>query len=368
MAERRTPALSGPSSSVTDELSSRRLLIDDDSLALYRRSLAEQWGDGVPLIAPTESRVRELLSGSPLAADAVICKVAPRFGVATVEKIAVNAAMAGCDPAAFPLVIAAVEAMGAPEFNLFGLTTTTSSVFPMVIVNGPTRSRLEIDMASGCMGGAAGRGSMTIGRSVALCLRNIGGQSIDVTSKSVFGQPARTGLCFAEWEEASPWPSLAQQRGFSMDDEVVTVHGGTGTLPLADINNDDALDLLYLIAKSIAYPLTNKFLESTAANGQTVLAVNPAWADRFAAVFPDMPDLQSYLFEHAWQPIEVWPEASRRVLEAKGRVDATGRVWLNDRPDQIVVVVCGGRGNLHAVALPSWAESELQSRAAFRSG
>ena len=119
-----------------------------------------------------------------------------------------------CEPAAFPLVLAALEAMLVPEWNAFGLTTTTSSVFPMLIVNGPCRDELGIDYRAGCMGGAAGRGSMTIGRAVSLCLRNIGGQRAGETSRTVFGQPARFGLCFGEWEERSPWPSLAERRGF----------------------------------------------------------------------------------------------------------------------------------------------------------
>jgi hypothetical protein len=307
-----------------------------------------------------------MLATTPYAADDIICTLAPRHGVATVEKAAINAVMAGCQPEAFPLVVAALEAIAEPEFNLFGVSTTTSSVFPMLMVNGPSRSRLGIDMAAGCMGGAAGRGSMTIGRAVSLCMRNIGGQRVNETSKSVFGQPARTGLCFAEWEEESPWPSLAEQRGFGAQDEVVTVHGGKGTMPIADVHNDDDRDLLTLIARSVAFPLANKFLEPTAANGEVVIALNPVWARRFARGFPDIADLQQFLLQQAWQPIDVWPAPNRRILEERGRVDAKGRVSINERPDQFVIVVCGGQGSLHAICLPSWGESHVQSKAAVR--
>ena len=158
-----------------------------------------------------------------------------------------------------------------------------------------------------------------------------------------------TGLCFAEWEEQSPWPSLAERRGFSRQDEVVTAHGGKGTLPLADINTEDAADLVYLLAKSVAYPMGNKFLEPTASNGQIVFAVNPVWAKRLGAAFPDVADMEALLFEHAWQPVELWPKAIRRILEEKGRVDSAGRVRLADRSEQFVVVACGGQGGLHAV-------------------
>src|SRR5207253_2016461 len=193
--------------------------------------------------------------------------------------VAVNAALAGVAPEAFGVVLAALEALSEPEWNAFGLTTTTSSVFPMLIVNGPCRDELGIDYRASCMGSAAGRGSMTIGRAVALCLRNIGGQRAGETSRCVFGQPARFGFCFGEWEERSPWPTLAERRGFARDVDVVTVHGGKGTLPLADINNDDARDLLHLIAKSIAYPLSNLYLVNTPEHADIPIAINPMWAE-----------------------------------------------------------------------------------------
>ena len=135
------------------------------------------------------------------------------------------------------------------------------------------------------MGGAAGRGSMTIGRAVALCLRNIGGQRAGETTKSVFGQPARFGFCIGEWEERSPWPTLSARRGFRPGQDVVTVHGGKGTFPLADIHNDDPRDLLYLIAKSLAFPLANLYLGNPE-NGEVIVAFNPMWAERFGRRLP----------------------------------------------------------------------------------
>ena len=345
-------------------LTGERVEVPADPLAFYERSLAERWGDGAPLLPPTDAAIELLLACTPDPADHVVGVLPPGAGVATIELVAANAAMAGVEPTAFPLVLAALDALLTPEWNAFGLTTTTSSVFPMLIVNGPSRDALGIDYRAGCMGGAGGRGSMTIGRAVALCLRNIGGQRAGETSRTVFGQPARFGMCFGEWEERSPWPSLAARRGLPVDADVVTVHGGKGTFPMADIHNDDARDLLLLLAKSMAYPLANKFLEPTAANGEVVLAINPMWAERFGAVFPDVADLQAFLHAHAWQPLELWPEPNRVILRDKGRVGAADRVYLTAGPDQIVPVVCGGLGSLHAIALPSFGESQMQSAVA----
>lgn len=345
---------------MTAVLHAETVEVPADPRAFYELSLVDKWGDGVPLLPPTDGVVLELLRTTPFAADHVLGMLAPRHGVATVELVAINAAMAGVEPDAFPFVVAAIEAILTPEWNAFGLTTTTSSVFPMLIVDGPSRAALGIDHRAGCMGGAAGRGSMTIGRAVSLCLRNIGGQRAGETSRTVFGQPARFGFCIGEWEERSPWPSLAVRRGFAATDDVVHVHGGKGTMPLADIHNDDPRDLLHLVAKSIAYPLANMYLGNVD-NGEVVLAINPVWADRFAAVFPDVADLQEYVREHAWQPIDVWPEANQQILRDRGRVDGRGRVPLVARADQIVPIVCGGLGSLHAISLPTFGETSLAS-------
>jgi hypothetical protein len=145
------------------------------------------------------------------------------------------------------------------------------------------------------------------------------------------------------------------------------VHGGKGTFPLADIHNDDPRDLLALLAKSLAFPLSNMFL-GNADNGEVVIAVNPMWAERFGAAFSDIADLQAYLHEHAWQPLDLWPAPNREILSAKGRVGPHDRVYLTGGPDQIVPLVCGGLGSLHAIALPSFGESQMQSAVVRRVG
>jgi hypothetical protein len=97
-----------------------------------------------------------------------------------------------------------------------------------------------------------------------------------------------------------------------------------------------------------------------------VLAINPMWAKRFGEAFPDIDDMRAFVHSHAWQPIDGWPAGNQRILHDKGRVDDQGRVWLNERPEQFVFVVCGGLGNLHAICLPSWGESRIQSQEVVR--
>ena len=342
-------------------LRSERIELDDDAGALYELSMDAGWGDGLPLLPATEPKVLELIAAAAQPPEHIVAALPPRRGVATIEKIAVNAAMAGVEPAAFGYVIAALEALTQPDHNLYGLVTTTSSATSALVVNGPRRRELGFDFEAGCLGGGAGRGSMSVGRAVQLCLRNIGGQRAGTTSKTVFGSPSRiTGLCFAEWEERSPWPSLAQQRGFARDDEVVTVHAAKGMLMFADGNTSDARDLVALIAKTLAYPLGNAF-HGPPGRGQTMLLVNPMWATRFDAAFSGLDDLRAELHRNAWQPIDTWPTAVQARLDEKGRVGAGGRVVMHDAPEQFVTVVCGGMGNLQATAFPTWGDTTMQS-------
>ena len=168
LLQTRTQDSCGPSGCLIDPLVSDRIRIDEDPVALYELSMDAGWGDGLPLLPPTERRVRGILASTPFHTDDIVGILPPMNREATVELVAVNAAMAGCEPWGMPYVIAALEAMCEPSFNLEGVTTTTSSVFPYLIVNGPSRDRVGIDYRNGCMGGAAGRGSMTIGRGVAV--------------------------------------------------------------------------------------------------------------------------------------------------------------------------------------------------------
>ena len=348
-------------------LVSRRIVLDADPMALYELSLREGWGDGLPLLPPTEQRVRSLLDAAHLDPDRSVATLPPSNAAATAELIAVNAALAGVEPAAFGHVVAAVRALADPALNLLGVAATTSSAAPALIVNGPSRRRLGFDHEGSCLGGAAGRASSTVGRAVQLCLRNIGGQRPDVTTKSVFGQPARvSGLCFGEWEERSPWPSLAERHGYPASQDVVSAHVTKGLHAFADGNTIDEHDLVTLIARTLAVPLSNAF-HGPAERGQTMLLINPVWASRFGRTFPDVADFCRALHDRAWLPLDAWPPPGRQLLESKGRVGPRDRVWMHASPEQFLPVVCGGLGGLHAIALPTWGDSRL-SAAAVRAG
>jgi hypothetical protein len=191
-------------------------------------------------------------------------------------------------------------------------------------------------------------------------MRNVGGQKVGETSKSVFGQPGRvTGIVVAEWEERSPWAPFAQRRGVMGN--AVTVYGCIGTMDIADVAADSAKSLVEILGKSLAYPGTNAYVSHWGA--ETMLAIPPPWADRIAAEWPAIEDVQRVLWEAAAHPVGFFPEPHRRWLEERGRVDAKGIAHLVEHPEEILVLVCGGLGNLHALALHNFGPTRAVTKA-----
>jgi hypothetical protein len=341
---------------------SERVEVEDDPVEFLKLATDAGWGDGLPLIPPTEERVREFVAASGRFPDEVVAEIPPRNGYATVEKIAVNAVMAGAPAESMPLLIAAVDAMADPQFNLFALNTTTCCVVPAMIVNGPARNELKLPMGPGCFGGEAGNGA-SIGRASRLIMRNVGGQKVGLNSKSVFGQPGRVvGMCVGEWEERSPWAPLAERRGFSGGSNAVTVHGATGTIDVADIVADNGSDLLEIIGKSLAFVGTNAFIGAHH-GAEIMVAIAPPWAELIASTYPHIDDVQRSLYEHAKLPVSWWPARHRARAEENGRVDDDGNIHLVASPEHMLVIVNGGLGNLHALALHSFGPTQAVTRA-----
>jgi len=343
----------GPSGCEIDWLTSERHQVADDVTAFTRWATERGWGDGLPLIPPTERRVREFLAHGGRFPDETVAELPPLSGECTVEKIAINAVMAGAEPAALPLIIAAVEAMGRPEFNLAALNATTGSVVPAVIVNGPVRDELDIAYEVSCLGGAGG-GAPAIGRAIRLIMRNVAGQLAGVTSQSVFGTPGRVaGIVFGEWEEVSPWPPLAERRGVAGN--AVTVYGAMGTTNICDMIADNGRALLEFIGHGLACHGANGALPSSAFS-EVFVAVNPVWARLIAAEYPAVADVQQVLWETASLPVASFPAGYDEHLILSRRHGS--RVHIAQSPQDVLVTVCGGMGNLHALSMPSWGDTK----------
>ena len=184
--------------------------------------LEKEWSDGFPVVTPTEERIARMLTGTARDHDDVIGSIPPAMEVATVRSVAVHALMAGCRPEYLPVVIAATELMLRDEFNVNGVQGTMHGVAPMMIVNGPYASDIGIHGGNGCMGPGF-RANATIGRAIRLILMNLGAGIPGVSSMTIFGMPSRFTYCLTENMEDHPWESLSVSKGYSGDENVITM-------------------------------------------------------------------------------------------------------------------------------------------------
>ena len=208
------------------------------------------WSDGLPVIPPTAIRVIRMLKQTSRSPDEIIGKIPPNKVSCTVEKVAINAVLAGCKPEYFPVVLASVEAALQDEFCMHGLLCTTYFSSPVMIVNGPITK--EIGMNSGINAlGQGNRASATIGRALQLLIRNVGGGIPGGIDRATMGNPGKYTFCFAEDESDDGWATLAQDRGFTRLDSIISLFPGEGLQPIVDQKSRTAASLAKSIAKSL---------------------------------------------------------------------------------------------------------------------
>ena len=192
--------------------------LEEVNAFFYKRG----WAYGMPIMPPTEEAVAEMLTGTDLPPDHVVATVPPMNGKATVEKIAVNAVMAGCLPTYMPVLIAAVKAMVDPRMWLEAYTCSVASWEPLLIINGPIRHDLNINSGVGFLS-PYHKANATIAHAMGLIIMNIAGIKAGIEDMGIFGHEGRFGVCIGENEEASPWEPLHQSYGLNKEDSAVTV-------------------------------------------------------------------------------------------------------------------------------------------------
>jgi peroxiredoxin len=238
--------------------------------------------DGLPVIPPTPERVLRMLGGTRRDPQQVVGTCAPNYAPVTVEKIAINAVMAGCKPDYLPVVIAAVEAICTPEFNIHGVTATTYGATPIIVVNGPIRHKIGMNMGINVFG-QGNRANATIGRAVKLVVRNVGGGRPGEVERACFGSGSKYTCCFAELEEKSPWEPLHVERGHEANDSVVTCFGlEGGPHQIADQTSRTARALV----GSIGLGVESSWHPKTHNVGDILLVISPEhvdtiWHDRW---------------------------------------------------------------------------------------
>ena len=187
------------------------------------------WSDGLPVVPPTEVRVVRMLTGTTRDPAEVLGNIPPNLASCTVEKVAINAVMAGCKPEYLPVVLAAVEAALEPDFCMHGLLCTTHFAAPMVIVNGPITKAIGMNSGGNALG-QGNRANSTIGRALQLVIRNVGGGVPGGIDRATLGNPGKLTYCMAEDESDPIWDPFSVDRGIASGKSAVTLYAAEGML------------------------------------------------------------------------------------------------------------------------------------------
>ena len=335
-------------------LASRRVefaRLEDEMEALFERG----WSDGLPLVPPTERRVLAMLKGTRREPDEVVAVVPPDLVECSVEKVAVNAVMAGCKPEYLPVVLAAVEAACTDQFNIHGLLATTLTAGPVIIVNGPIRKAIAMN-SGGNVFGQGNRANSTIGRALQLVVRNVGGGRPGEIDQATFGGPGKLSFCFAEDEEGSPWTPLSADFGVKPGVSSVTLFPGEGPRTIFDQLSREPESLV----SSYAANLRTMYHPKAAMMFDCVLAVSPEHARVFSEAGWSKDDLKQRLHELLVLPKEEVVRGAGGMAEGVPESVPLSAV-PKFRPDGILVVHCGGEAGLFSAMISGWVNGQIGS-------
>ncbi len=330
--------------------------LDDEMEVLFDRGVT----DGLPVTPPTVERVLKMLEGTTRAPDDVVAVVAPDLVEVTVEKVAINAVMAGCKPEYLPWVITALEAVCTDQFNIHGVLATTMPVGPVLICNGPGTRAIGLNSGVNVFG-QGNRANMTIGRAVQLIVRNIGGGRPGEVDRAAHGNPGKLSFCFAEDEVGSPFSSLAVSRGFTPDIDTVTVFAGEGPRIIVDQLARTAEEL----ANSFAACLRTAHHPKLVIGFDCVLVVGPEHARVFAEAGWDREALLAQLHDR------LQLHGSELIRGSGGMAEGIPERFANEtigkfRADGLLLVHAGGGAGLFSAIIGGWANGSTGSQSVTR--
>ena len=328
-------------------LRSRRIELGDDEDE-QEAMFARGWSDGLPLVPPSEERVLRMLDGTARDPQEVIGLVPPALNAATVEKIAVNAVMAGCKPEYLPVVLAAVEAVLDEGFAMHGVLATTMFVGPVVVVNGPIRRRIGMN-AKGNALGQGNRANLAIGRALQLVIRNIGEGRPQEVDRATLGNPGKLGYCFAEDEEGSCWEPLSAERGVKPGVSAVTVFAGFGLQGVVDQKSRTPESL----ARSMAESLKAIHSVKLAPSCDALLVVCPEHERTFREAGWSKARLYEELYKLCEIPGEELIAGAKGIAEG-GPPSLAGKIVNKFRPGGLMIVRAGGNAGMFSGIIGGW--------------
>ncbi len=317
---------------------------DDDVESCFERG----WSDGLPVVPPTDARILRMLQGTKRSPEEIIGNVPPNLTPITVEKVAINAVMAGCRPEYMPVVLAALEAALMPEATMHGVLCTTCFSSPILIVNGPITKKIGMNSGINCLG-QGNRANATIGRALQLIIRNVGGGRPGELDRAVLGGPGKFTFCFAENETDPTWTPLNVARGFAPGTNTVTLFQGDGIQGFIDQRSRTPEELTLSLARSLMAVGNWKLCEFSNA----VLVLVP----EHYAIFRDagwnrdriLAELHAALRRPGSDVIQGAHGIGEGVSPSR-RDETVDKFW----PEGLIIVHAGGQAGLFSAICAGW--------------
>jgi hypothetical protein len=309
---------------------------------------ARGWTDGLPVTPPTDERVIAMLKGTTRKPNELVGRIPPFLADCTVEKVAINAVMAGCKPEYIPVLLAALEAALEPVFTLHGVLATTYFSSPIIIVNGPVAKRIGMNSGINVLG-QGNRANSTIGRALNLIVLNVGGGRPGEADRSTLGAPSKYTLCFAEDESDPAWEPLSVARGFRRGASTVTLFQGHGPEAFVDQKSRTPEALTRSFAMSLVKMGHPKLVQSARA----ILVLSPEHYAIYREAGWDRKRIERALYEATIRPGTELVAGADGVGEGVP-ADRAGEMVPKFHDDGLMVVRAGGPAGLFSAILPGW--------------
>ena len=306
------------------------------------------WSDGLPVTPPTDERVLRMLKGTRRRPDEGVGRIPPNLAECTVEKVAINAVLAGCKPEYMPVLLAAVEAALEPVFTLHGLLATTYFSGPIIIVNGPIGKAIGMNSGLNALG-QGNRANATIGRALNLIVRNVGGGRPGEADRATFGAPSKFTLCFAEDESDRTWEPLSVARGFPRGVSTVTLFQGHGVEAFVDQKSRTPEAL----TRSLALALNAMGHPKLVQSARAILVLSPEHYAIYREGGWDRKRIERALYEATIRPGKDLVAGIDGVGEGIPASRATEMV-PKFHEDGLMLVRAGGGAGLFSAILPGW--------------
>ena len=351
---------SGPLLRRVGDLASR-IIVDDNEDPIEQSF--RLFGDALPVVPPTEERVAAMLKTTDLPPQAVIARVPPFYGEATVEKIAANAVMAGCKPEMMRVLIPLVRAVCDENFNAHGVQATTHFAAPLVLINGPVRNELGFWSKQNVFSNVA-RANSSVGRALQLILLNLGGARPDGIDMSAQGNAGKFSQCIAENEEENPWEPFHVDRGFDRNQSAVTLFAAEPPRGVSEHKAQRGDVLLRAICSALATVWSYRLCM----NNEAMVVLCPEHATTLHRSGFTKQSVRQFLFENTGIPLRYYAEADdgegTQLTRFYREITIQGEPCYQKfrSPDSIFIVVSGGTAGKFSSVLGSWAAGPTGSQ------